>query len=87
MRLSARLDGFTATDVIASIDRAQKAYLVPSYQQVVIDDSPDATAHANTTMSSLATNLSSRGQNYIFDQSSAPVLTAPGNGPPRNSYG
>src|SRR5438105_13116357 len=77
MRLSARLDGFTASDVIASINRAQNAYVVPSYQQVVIDDSPIALAHGATTMESLAGTLAYHGQNYIYDQSTDPVLTAP----------
>src|SRR6266568_2952150 len=77
MRLSARLDGFSAADVIASINRAQKAYVVPSYQQVVIDDSPIASAHDATTMASLAGVLAQRGQNYIYDNTTAPVLTAP----------
>jgi len=77
MRLSARLDGFTASDVVASINRAQNAYVVPSYQQVVIDDSPIALAHGATTMESLAGTLAYHGQNYIYDQSTDPVLTAP----------
>jgi len=77
MRLSARLDGFSAADVIASIDRAQKAYVVPSYQQVVVDDSPVAPAHDVTAMSSLVGVLASHGQNYIYDQSTNAVLTAP----------
>src|SRR5882672_3122885 len=77
MRLSARLDGFSAADVIASINRAQKAYLVPSYQQVVVDDSPAAAAHGITAMSSLANVLADAGQSYIYDTSSSPVLTAP----------
>jgi uncharacterized protein (TIGR03790 family) len=77
MRLSARLDGYTASDVIAGIRRAQTAYLVPSYQQVVIDDSPIAPAAAVTTMASLANILTERGQNHIYDTSVDPVLTAP----------
>jgi len=77
MRLSARLDGFTAADVIASINRAQKAYIVPSYQQIVIDDSPIAPAHGVTSMPSLAGMLAQRGQNYIYDDMIDPVLTAP----------
>ncbi len=76
MRLSARLDGFTASDVIASINRAQKAFVVPSYQQVVIDDSPVALAHDVTSMSSLAGILAARGQNYVYDDTTAPVVTA-----------
>ncbi|HEV8606910.1 MAG TPA: TIGR03790 family protein [Tepidisphaeraceae bacterium] len=77
MRLSARLDGFSAADVIASIGRAQKAYLVPSYQQVVIDDSPEALAHDVTTMDSLASLLAERGQSYVYDDTTEPVLSAP----------
>jgi len=77
MRLSARLDGFTAADVIASINRAQRAFLVPSYQQVVIDDSPIASAHDVTTMAALAGVLADHGQNYLYDNTTAPVLTAP----------
>lgn len=77
MRLSARLDGFTAADVISSINRAQNAYLVPSYQQVVIDDSPLAPAYGLTTMPSLAAMLSQMGQNHIYDNTVDPVLTAP----------
>ena len=76
MRLSARLDGFTAGDVIASINRAQKAFVVPSYQQVVIDDSPIAAAHDVTTMASLAGVLADHGQNYIYDNTTAPIVTA-----------
>jgi uncharacterized protein (TIGR03790 family) len=77
MRLSARLDGFSAADVIASINRAQRAYVVPSYQEVVIDDSPIAAAHAVTGMASLAGVLAERGQKYIYDDTTDAVLTAP----------
>jgi uncharacterized protein (TIGR03790 family) len=76
MRLSARLDGFSADDVIAGIDRAQKAYVVPSYQQVIIDDSPIAPAHGLTAMGSLAGVLAERGQNYVYDDATAAVLRA-----------
>jgi len=76
MRLSARLDGFSAADVIASINRAQKAFVVPSYQQVVIDDSPVAAAHDVTTMASLAGVLAEHGQSFVYDNTTTPLVTA-----------
>jgi uncharacterized protein (TIGR03790 family) len=77
MRLSARLDGYSASEVIAGIRRAQTAYLVPSYQQLVIDDSPNASASGITTMASMANLLAERGQNHVYDYSADAVLTAP----------
>lgn len=77
MRLSARLDGYSASDVIAGINRAQKAYVLPSYQQVVVDDSPASAAYGVTGMPALANVLANAGQSYIYDNTTNPVLTAP----------
>ena len=77
IRLSARLDGFTAADVIAAIDRAQQAYLVPAQQYVVVDDDPTAPAALADRMSQLAgTVLPSHGQAMVYDQTTDAILDA-----------
>ena len=77
MRLSARLDGYSASEVIASINRAQRAYVIPSFQQVVVDDSPAAPAYGVSGMPALANVLAAAGQSYIYDNTTDAVLTAP----------
>jgi uncharacterized protein (TIGR03790 family) len=77
MRLSARLDGFTAADVIASIDRAQQAYIVPTQQLIIVDDDPNAPAAAVDRMPQLANNvLTPMNQAMVFDQTTANILDA-----------
>lgn len=77
LRLTSRLDGFSVSDVVGSIDRAQKVFIVPFGQQVVIDNSPAAVATGMTSMASLANNvLAPLGQSYVYDNLANPVLTA-----------
>jgi uncharacterized protein (TIGR03790 family) len=79
LRLSTRLDGFTVADVQASIDRAQRVFIVPFGQKVVVDNSPTAVAATVTSMQSLVNNvLVPRGQSYLYDAQTAPVLTTSG---------
>lgn len=77
LRLSTRLDGYTVADVKGSIDRAKNAYVVRFGQQVILDDSPSATAAGMTSMPGLAGNvLPRRGQSFVYDTQVAPVLSA-----------
>lgn len=77
IRLTARLDGFTAADVIASIDRAQQAYIVPTQQLVIVDDDPGAPAASVDTMPQLASSvLPSHGQALVYNQTTADILGA-----------
>jgi uncharacterized protein (TIGR03790 family) len=78
LRLSTRLDGYTVADVQASINRAMNVQIVPTGHQIVVDDSPAAIAAGVTSMPTLVNNvLKPRGQSYIYDQQTAPVLSAP----------
>lgn len=77
IRLSARLDGFTAADVIAAIDRAQQAYIVPSQQLVIVDDDPNAPAALADRMPRLANIiLPLHGQAKVYDTTTADILDA-----------
>jgi uncharacterized protein (TIGR03790 family) len=79
VRLTARLDGFTATDVIDSIDRAQQSYLTPGPQYIVVDDDPDAPGARADRMPALVNGvLAPAGQNYIYDTGAQDITTAPG---------
>ena len=75
MRLTSRLDGFTVADVEASIDRAQKAFVIPTPQSqyVVIDDSPNSVG--TDRMPQLKTVLDSMSYPYIYDNTSAAITT------------
>lgn len=81
-RLTARLDGYTVSDVLASIDRAQNAYVGPNNSPsgpffFVIDGDP--TKSYAPTMANLYNNvLSPNGLPVVYDNTSAFVSTAPG---------
>ncbi len=78
MRLASRLDGFSVNDVIASIDRAQMAFHLPSNQLVIADDDPSAPANNVDRMPALVSDvLEVSGQSYVFDSSTADILDAP----------
>lgn len=80
IRLTARLDGFTVPDVLASIDRAQQSYLVPNSQYVVVDDDPDAPGTRADLMLRLVQDvLVPAGQGHVFDAGTQNITTAPGN--------
>jgi uncharacterized protein (TIGR03790 family) len=79
IRLTARLDGFNVIDVIASIDRAQRSYLMPAGQYVVVDDDPDAPGAKADRMPQLVNDvLVPAGQDYLFDSGRQDITTAPG---------
>ena len=78
IRLTARLDGFTVSNVLASIDRAQQSYLTPGPQLIVVDDDPEAPAAKADHMPTLVNGvLIPAGQNYIYDTSTVNITTAP----------
>jgi len=78
IRLTSRLDGFTVTDVISSIDRAQRAVTLPNGQLVIVDDDPDAPAALADLMPQLAQDvLIPQGQASVFDQTNANIIDAP----------
>jgi uncharacterized protein (TIGR03790 family) len=76
MRLTSRLDGFTTADVKAAIDRAQKAFVPSGASYVVMDDDPAAGTDRMVQLRDIA--LTPKGQNYVYDNTSAAVTTAPG---------
>ena len=79
IRLTARLDGFQVADVIAGIDRAQRATFTPGPQYVVVDDDPDAPGAYADLMPELVNNvLVPAGQEYVFDAGTDDITTAPG---------
>jgi len=79
MRLTARLDGYTAADVISAIDRAQDVFVVPFGQYVVVDDDPNAAGGDADRMTPLVNDvLAPRNQAYVHDTTDAAVTTAPG---------
>ncbi len=79
IRLTARLDGFSVGDVIASIDRAQQSYLLPKPQYFVVDDDPGALGTYADRMSKLVKDvLVPAGQKTIYDAGTEDITTAPG---------
>ncbi|MBN2581375.1 MAG: TIGR03790 family protein [Pirellulales bacterium] len=75
MYLTARLDGFTVSDVTASITKAKNAFLIPNSRYVVADDDP------NTSPSGLVDKmpqlLSALGSNKcLYDNTDSAVTTA-----------
>lgn len=78
IRLAARLDGFTVSDVKGMIDRAQTAFTLPSQQLVVVDDDPTAPAATVDRMPQLAFNvLEPLGQTMVYDDTIADIVDAP----------
>ncbi len=81
-RLTARLDGLTVADVIASIDRAQDAEIGPANSPsgpyfFIVDDDPSKSY--GQSMNDLVNNvLTPGGYPVVFDNTSAFVGTAPG---------
>ncbi len=77
IRLTSRLDGFTAADAIAAIDRAQQAYIVPTQQLVIVDDDPDAPAAGVDRMTQLVDDvLTPLGQGKRHNTTTANILNA-----------
>jgi uncharacterized protein (TIGR03790 family) len=79
IRLTARLDGFNILDVKASIDRAQRSYLTPAPQYVVVDDDPDAPGAFADLMPELVNDvLLPAGQDFVYDTGTQDITNAPG---------
>jgi uncharacterized protein (TIGR03790 family) len=78
MRLTARLDGFSASDVIGAIDRAQHAILYPvGYRgTVVIDNDPTAPAAQVNKMPALRDKMASRQQPTVYDNTGSAIVNA-----------
>jgi uncharacterized protein (TIGR03790 family) len=74
-RLTSRLDGYTASDVEAAIDRAQHAVYNRPGNTFVIDNDPSA---AYSRMPQLTAVLDAHAQPYTYDNTSTFVRTAPG---------
>lgn len=68
MRLSARLDGYTASDVITAIDKAQQAYLLPiaNSKYIVADNDPIGKDGSRLLMQNLQDNLLAPNQTPYF---------------------
>lgn len=76
MRLTSRLDGFTAAQVETAIDKAQQAYLIPNYNYVVLDDDPNSVG--GDRINQLKSVLNAKSQRYVYNNTDAPITTAPG---------
>lgn len=77
MRLSARLDGFTVSDVFGMIGRAQTAFSLPTQQMVVLDDDPTAPGTVVDRMVQLGYNvLEPMDHGFIYDNTTADILNA-----------
>ncbi len=79
--LTSRLDGYTVSDAINSINNAQHAWIGPNNSPngpayFLIDNDPSKTYA--TSMSNLANNVSHAGLPLVYDDTSAFVNTAPG---------
>ena len=75
IRLTSRLDGFTADDVIAGIDRAQRTVSNRPGYHYVVDDDPDL---SYGRMASLRDHvLAFRGLSYTYDDTDAFITDAP----------
>jgi len=76
MRLTSRLDGFTTADVKASIDRAQKAFLIPgpSSQYIVMDDDPNSVG--SDRLVNLKAVLDGRSYPYVYDNTDSAIVSA-----------
>jgi hypothetical protein len=61
---------------MAGIRRAQTAYLVPTYHQIVADNSPAVPAAATQAMEQLAAYLAGAGQKHNYDMTTAAITTA-----------
>ncbi len=81
-RLTSRLDGYTVGDVLASIDRAQQAFIGPQNSPggpifFLVDDDPSK--NYGFSMDDLVNNvLTPMGMPVVYDNTSAFVGTAPG---------
>jgi uncharacterized protein (TIGR03790 family) len=76
VRLTARLDGFTTTDVKSAIDRAQRAFLLPgsTAQYIVMDDDPNSTG--SDRMTNLKSVLDARSYPYLYENTDTATTTA-----------
>jgi uncharacterized protein (TIGR03790 family) len=81
MRLTSRLDGYTVSDVTASIDRATQAYILPQISQVVVDDdnrdlNQDGVPDFTDQMAPLHDIVDARSMPHTYDNTTALVTTA-----------
>jgi uncharacterized protein (TIGR03790 family) len=74
--LTSRLDGYTVASIKNTIDKAKRAFVLPGGRQFVLDDDPNV---PYDRMVELKNNvLAPYGQPVAYDNTTAPVLTAPG---------
>ncbi len=84
MRLTSRLDGYTTTDVINAINKAQQAYLlpIPNSTYIVADNDPNAEQSNQVMVQNLQQNVLAPGQTPyvtgICDNTTTAITTAPG---------
>ncbi len=81
MYLTARLDGYTISNVTAAINKAKNAYLLPNSSLksswIVMDDDPNADIGDQVMVQQLKNTLPS-GQKSVYDPTSNPVTTVQG---------
>jgi uncharacterized protein (TIGR03790 family) len=79
MRLTARLDGFSVSDVKAAVDGAQRAVVGRPGYAFLVDDDPNAPASSADKMQNLSSNvLAPRGVPYGYDATDAFLRDAAG---------
>ncbi|MCY2931974.1 MAG: PEP-CTERM sorting domain-containing protein, partial [Planctomycetota bacterium] len=79
IRLTSRLDGFTAQDVIASLHHAGSASRDLTSQTFVLDDDPNAPRATSDKIPALKAELDGRGLSgsYVYDSTTAFLTAAP----------
>jgi hypothetical protein len=78
MRLTARLDGFTVSNVVTAINKAGKAF-VNKGTYIVMDNDPSVDIADRTMVQQLRDNtINPLDQACVYDNSTAAVTTAPG---------
>jgi uncharacterized protein (TIGR03790 family) len=74
--LTSRLDGYTVANIKSAVDKAKRAFVLPGGRQFVLDDDPNV---SYDRMVELKNNvLTPSNQPVAYDNTTAPVLTAPG---------
>lgn len=78
IRLTSRLDGFTAADIHAAVVRGRNAIVGLQEQRFVLDDDPDAPASAADNIADVDTLLTQRGFNSVYNGDNDFVADVPG---------
>jgi hypothetical protein len=78
MYLTSRLDGYTVSDVMASIKNAQNAFLLPNSSLIVIDNDPNADIADRLMVDQLKVAMDASGQKTVYNQDSTAITNVSG---------